>query len=276
MICPECEGTGRCAVCDGSGFTVCRQCEGTGILRVPQQSGSMSESRCPFCSGRGQIVCESECQTCGGLCQVTQEELDRAASPPKYREHGEFISWQILMINIVFFIGGAVSVLLFKEDYILRLFACNGDLIMRGEIWRIVTSIFIHIDFYHFFVNSYALLLICLSIEKLTGKSKFLGIYMASGIVGNILTVFLRPHIWSAGASGALYGILGAYFGLQNRYKIFKSSLFLRIAILTALDTILALLPAMRVNILAHLGGLLCGFILSSFLTLEENRELNQ
>ena len=271
MICPECDGTGICRICRGDNFVTCSSCRGEGILSIALQSGEIKRSRCPFCSGRGQVTCSPVCKTCDGYGHISQGDLDRETLPQKYREYREFVSWEILLINLLAFIAGALSLLLFHRDYLLELFACNGTKIMQGEVWRLFTSLFLHIGYNHFLVNSYALLLICPMIEKTIGKSKFLGIYLASGLLGNILTILLKPEVWSAGASGALYGILGTYMGLQNRYRVFKSSLFVKICLLVVVDTVIALIPGARINLLAHLGGLVGGFILSSFIRLEEN-----
>lgn len=275
MICPECEGTGKCSLCDGSGLRPCENCKGEGFLSFTLLTGEIKRNRCPFCNGRGEVFCKIECKTCEGFRIISEGDLKKDISSSKYREYTELVSWQILLIIIIAFIFSSISLLLFQKDYILMLFGCNGIRVMKGEIWRLVTSMFVHIGFAHFIINSYALLLVCPPIERAIGKSKFIGIYYTSGLLGKILTVMLLPKIWSAGASGAIYGILGTYLGLQNRYRLFKSAFFYRICLIIVTDTIVALIPGMHINLIAHFGGLISGFILSSFIRLEENREKN-
>src|SRR5574337_1715356 len=78
------------------------------------------------------------------------------------------------------------------------------------HLWRLVTPIFVHIGWEHFLLNFFSLIFIGRQIEDVFGSRRFLGIYLLSGIFGNILAFFVQPNILLAGASTSLFGIFGA------------------------------------------------------------------
>lgn len=273
MRCPDCDGNGRCVKCNGTGFAPCGPCDGEGALSITLSTGATGSNICPFCNGHGVIRCEPICQKCGGSGEIPHEELERQKILSRYLAHSDCVSWKILAVNLILFIAGAVSLLIFNKDYVLRLCALNGTRVFAGEWWRMITSMFVHIGFYHFIINMIVLLVYCPPIEETLGAPKFLSLYFFSGTVGNVLTILMKPQMWSAGASGALFGVLGAYLGIQSRYRIFQRDYVMKLAILMSLDLLMGFLPGMRINVLAHLGGLAGGFILSSLLRLDESTE---
>ncbi|MFX3625674.1 MAG: rhomboid family intramembrane serine protease [Ectobacillus sp.] len=143
---------------------------------------------------------------------------------------------------------------------------CN-ECLARGEWWRIATSLFIHYEFEHLLANSFTLFLLGLYIEELLGKRKFLFLFLLTGIAGNIATYLLLPaHFVHTGASGALFGLLGAQlyiFYVKQQADAKQKQLFLFISLLlmvsgTFLDQ--------HSNVISHLGGLLAGGILAPLL----------
>ena len=93
-----------------------------------------------------------------------------------------------------------------------------GPLLQAGEIWRLVTHIFLHGSLMHILVNMYSLHILGSQIETLMGRFKFTVIFLVSGICGGLLSGLLNESP-SVGASGAIFGLMGAmlYFGVQYR-----------------------------------------------------------
>jgi rhomboid protease GluP len=85
----------------------------------------------------------------------------------------------------------------------------------QGQIWRLFTPIFIHIGLLHFAVNSYTLYIIGWQIERILGSWWFIGLYIVAGICGNVASSLFSVNL-SAGASGALFGLLGVGFCLES------------------------------------------------------------
>lgn len=99
-----------------------------------------------------------------------------------------------------------------------KLLADNRE-IKKGQWWRLGTSIFAHVNFLHLAMNMYSLYNFKVA-EELLGSGKFFGLYMASGLAANIVNlIFRNPNYRCLGASGAVYGILGAIWGNLIKHK---------------------------------------------------------
>jgi uncharacterized protein len=114
--------------------------------------------------------------------------------------------WIILICAIIY-------VLQLLIPGLTDLFVLNNRAIYNYEIWRFLTSIFIHGSVSHIFYNMVALVLFGLILEKLIGGKKFLMVFLLSGIIANIITVNFYPA--SLGASGAIMGIIGCLAAIQ-------------------------------------------------------------
>lgn len=147
--------------------------------------------------------------------------------------------------------------------------AKDSLLIARGEFWRFITPIFIHIGIIHFLFNTYALRMVGPLLESQLGKKWFLILYFASGIVGNIASTYVNIGI-GAGASGAIFGLIGAgyliekyvnsyqkQFGYANNKNAFSSFIVLNLALGFMIPGI---------DNAAHVGGLITGIFLSYIL----------
>src|SRR5699024_3392110 len=100
----------------------------------------------------------------------------------------------------------------------------NLALVQSGEVWRVITSAFLHAGLIHLVVNMYSLAIIGTQVETFIGKWKFLGIYLISAISGNLLSLtFSSVNIISVGASGALFGLMGALLYFGYHYRLYLS-----------------------------------------------------
>lgn len=138
------------------------------------------------------------------------------------------------------------------------------------EYYRIFTSMFLHFGITHLLNNMVMLGALGWNLELETGKIKFLIIYFGSGITGNLLSLFINmstgENVVSAGASGAVFGLMGAlfYVVIANRGRIGRLSG--RGMIFMILLSLYFGLTSSGVNNEAHIGGLICGFILAAVL----------
>jgi len=145
---------------------------------------------------------------------------------------------------------------------ILLQFGQANIYVLNGEVWQLVTSIFVHVDIVHLTLNTLFLLIFGLRAEELFTTEEYVFIYMLSGLAGNLLTLALMPpSTLSAGASGAIFGMYGA--GIIYMRKTFGQS----IAGAIMYGLMLLLLSAGEgVNMVAHFGGLAAGLIIGYFL----------
>ncbi|CAM3799365.1 rhomboid family intramembrane serine protease [Alkalicoccus chagannorensis] len=132
-------------------------------------------------------------------------------------------------------------------------------LILEGEWWRFFSSMFLHIGFFHLFMNSLALYFLGTAVERIFGSLRFLWIYAAAGLSGSIASFVFNDNI-SAGASGAIFGLFGAllYFGLIKR-RLFFRTFGMSVVIILIINLTFGFLVPMVDNG-AHIGGLAGGF----------------
>src|SRR5262249_30762661 len=118
----------------------------------------------------------------------------------------------ILAINLAVFAGmtffGAAPGRSTRED-LIRWGASYGPLILQGQWWRLVTSMFVHIGIFHLIVNMWCLWNLGRLAEISLGRATFLLVYFATGVGGGLASLLWHPNIVSAGASGAIFGIAG-------------------------------------------------------------------
>lgn len=144
------------------------------------------------------------------------------------------------------------------------------DIIYMGKYYELFTSMFLHFGFEHLMNNMLTLVLLGYQLEYEVGKVRFLLIYFFSGIAGNLLSLAIELHTGdfavSAGASGAIFGIVGAlfYIALRNRGRI--GSVSGRGLLFMVFLTLYFGYMSTGVNNAAHIGGVLGGFVLAVLL----------
>jgi membrane associated rhomboid family serine protease len=145
-----------------------------------------------------------------------------------------------------------------------------NDLIVQGQYWRFVTPIFLHANLLHVSLNMLNFVVLGIFLERLVGHMRFLLIYFVTGIVSIIASFYFMPQEISVGASGAIFGLVGAYsiFVLMHR-RAFRNGgipvlLWLVIVVIGNLS-IGFFVP--NVDNYAHIGGLLSGCLLGWWFT---------
>ena len=147
----------------------------------------------------------------------------------------------------------------------------------QGEYYRLFTSMFLHFGFEHLMNNMVVMVLIGWNLELETGKVKYLIIYLVSGLGGNILSawweILTADYAISAGASGAVFGLIGAllYAAIRNHGRIGEVSG--RGIAFMILVSLYYGFTSSGVDNTAHIGGLVTGFLLGILLYRKRNRE---
>jgi rhomboid protease GluP len=165
----------------------------------------------------------------------------------------------ILVFLAMTLAGGSESI------RVLILFGAKvNSLIAAGQVWRLLTSMFLHIGLIHLFFNGYALYIFGIQVERLYGSPRFLAIYLLAGLYGSLLSFAFGPEL-SAGASGALFGLLGAMLAFFRRHRetfgTWGRQQLLNLLVLAGLNLVLGF-TVPGIDILAHLGGLVSGAVL--------------
>jgi rhomboid protease GluP len=142
----------------------------------------------------------------------------------------------------------------------LALGAKVSSAIAQGQAWRVITPVFIHAGAGHVFINMYSLYAIGPAVERFFGRPRTLAIYLLSGAAGVLLSLAFSPHV-SVGASGAIFGLLGALGVLLYRNRPIFGSMGSRqlqqIVLVALFNLALGLSPG--IDNWGHLGGLIYG-----------------
>ena len=179
-----------------------------------------------------------------------------------------YITYSLIILNIVAYIYTVIKGsdpftidpnVLYKSGGLVE-YTKGADLVFFS---RLVTSMFLHGGIIHLALNMYCLYAIGPQLESFYGKIKYLAIYLLSGIIGGLFTLlFIDSTTVSIGASGAIFGLLGAllYFGYHYRIylgEVMKSQIIPLIIINVVISFIFGF------NNIAHLGGLFGGYLIA-------------
>ena len=130
-----------------------------------------------------------------------------------------------------------------------------------GQYWRFFTSMFLHTGLLHLGFNMYALYLFGDLVEDIYGRVNFLAIYFLSGFLGGVASyTFGSPYVIAVGASGAIFGLIGAWaaYNYKRRGTALGSANLRSAATIVAINLVLGFtIPG--IDNLAHIGGLVAG-----------------
>jgi len=135
-----------------------------------------------------------------------------------------------------------------------------NELILAGEIYRLFTAMFLHANVVHLASNLLFLLIFASRLEELKGGITVLIVFIGSGLIGNIATlafVLLGVNFISLGASGAIFGLLGALlYLLQGKSKHERRKMYYFIVIFIVITI------GQDTNVISHFAGFLGGYLL--------------
>ena len=178
-----------------------------------------------------------------------------------------YVTYFLIAVNVIFFI---VPFLFGQSNSIIERFCVHGPSIRAGQYYRLITGMFLHAGLLHLGFNCYSLYVIGTQIENFLGKVKFLIIYIFSGIMGALFSMIFNGYTGSVGASGAIFGLMGAlvYFGYYYRVY-FGNVLKTQIIPLIVLNLALGFIQA-GIDNFAHIGGLLGGIMITRALGVKD------
>ncbi|MGH3034641.1 MAG: rhomboid family intramembrane serine protease [Gaiellaceae bacterium] len=131
----------------------------------------------------------------------------------------------------------------------------HGQLVAEGDWWRLITAAFLHASPIHLLFNMLMLWWFGQALEAALGSSRFLGIYLVSALAGSTGALLITPTTFTLGASGAVFGILGAGLVLERRQVYVFGGSALGIVVLNIGFTFLI----SNISIGGHVGGLVGG-----------------
>ena len=249
-------------------------------MATPEQTQTMVCYRHPqnetavTCSNCGRPICTEcmvfaavgiKCPECAGTPTGPKKAATRARSMGQSTDF--IVTKALIAVNVFVFLAQVVQsgslTNPFGELFIRG--ALYGPAVANGDWYRLVSCAFLHGSFLHIFFNMLMLWWFGRPLEHLLGRARFLSIYFISILAGSAGALVLTPDRPTIGASGAVFGILGAGLVLErNNINVFGGSALIIIILNLALSFTLN-----SVSIGGHVGGLiggaLCVMALSGF-----------
>lgn len=251
----------------------------------------MSEQPCAFhpdrltrvsCSHCGRPICPDDmhpahvgihCPICAGkmregpLGQTGYRVRTRAERIPAVRFlAGAQVTSLIIGANVLVFLlmqltGSPTS------DRTLRRFGALVSPLPSAQWWRLLTAMFVHFGFLHIIFNMLALLLFGGAIEQRYGKLRYLMLYLGAGVLGSATSLAFTHATLSAGASGAIFGIIGAMLAVAvwNRHQPGMSGQVRSLLFLIGINVFFGV-ASPGIDLRAHIGGVIGGFVIGSAL----------
>jgi membrane associated rhomboid family serine protease len=234
----------------------------TYCYRHPDRRTGLRCSRCdrPICG---------ECANPAPVGQLCPDDA-KATVPTRGLPGTErpVVTWTILGINTVMLLAAAVlsgsgfGLLDPSARALCRLGALNAAAVAEsGQWWRLLTVMVLHAGLLHWAFNSWALWVFGPALERLLGRLRFVALYVGSGLVGAGASFAFNQTTLGVGASGAIFGLLGALIAFFFRRRSSGGSVPLQNLLLVLLLNLFIASRNPSIDNLAHIGGFLGGLV---------------
>ena len=214
------------------------------------------------CSNCGKPICP-DCMTptpVGMRCPDCSKQTTKVRNVRATYDARPNVTIGLIAINVLVFFGMSSQSGLgsaggsFFADY-----ALFGPAIAEpfDQYYRLITSGFMHSGFLHIGFNMYVLWFLGQMLEPSLGPVRFLGMYLAALLMGSFGALLLKPEAFTVGASGAVFGLMGAAFVMQRARGI--DPMQSGIGPIILLNLAIGFLPGLNISVGGHLGGLVGG-----------------
>ena len=172
------------------------------------------------------------------------------------------VTWALLAVNVLVWIAATAAGGSEDRQVLLDFGAMFGPLIADGQYWRLFTAMFLHVGLVHLALNGFGLAIFGSLVEGAYGHARFGLIYLVSGLTGSVASYLVNSIAVGAGASGAIFGVLGAlaaYFAAQR--KVFGETAkrsMIGVLILAVINLAFGFVVP-GIDNMAHLGGFAAG-----------------
>lgn len=199
----------------------------------------------------------------------SKEEVDRMNKI--FKSNTPVLTIMLITINVLIFLYG----LFFdKNSMLINNFALYGPYVRGGDYYRLISSAFLHVSLFHLLVNMYSLYIIGSQIENFFGKAKYIVIYLFSAIMGSLFSMLFTRGV-SIGASGAIFGLLGAMLYFGYFYRIYLGNTITSQILPVILINLLIGFSSSSIDNFAHIGGLVGGIIITMALGVKDKADKN-
>jgi membrane associated rhomboid family serine protease len=220
------------------------------------------------CSECGRPIC-TECMTPApvGLRCPEHSGVKKTVKPPRVVRRAPvgatdaLVTKSLIGLNILIYLITAVqgNGINAPGGSLAEKFWLYGPEVANGGWWRLITAAFLHASIIHIGFNMYVLWVIGAPVEQYLGRARFLGLYFASGLAGSAGALVVTPLAVTVGASGAIFGILGALLIIEwQTTGRLAGNAMTWIVINLALSFVIS-----NISIGGHIGGLIGGILVT-------------
>jgi len=178
------------------------------------------------------------------------------------------LTYTLIAFNVIVYLFSAFyshSIANMNLEVLVNMGALFGPYtVQQGEWWRLFTAMFLHGGMTHILMNMFSLYIVGRAAEMYFDIKSYVSIYLFSGLFGGLASLMIHPESVGVGASGAIFGVFGALAGffLAHREQIetYAKAFMKDFAIIIGINLVIGLsIPSVDVS--AHIGGLVAGFI---------------
>jgi len=227
------------------------------------------------CSECGRPIC-AECMTPAPVGQRCPEHSGRpqgvrrvasGARRTAFEGTGALVTKTLIGLNVLVYLitvtqGAGINT---PGGSLFDKWILYGPSVANGDWWRLITCAFLHASLLHIAFNMYFLWFVGSAVEQVLGRGRFLLVYVVSGLAGSAGALVINPRMPTVGASGAIFGILGAALVLERQRNYVLGGQALGLIVI---NLILGFVIS-NISIGGHVGGLiggvLCTLVLSRF-----------
>ena len=194
----------------------------------------------------------------GDINQHNKEDAMRLEKV--FKSKFPYLTVFLIIVNCIFFF---LPIIMGEYDNFLNLYCVHGPSIRAGDYYRLFTGMFLHGGIMHLALNCYSIYVIGAQVESFLGKAKFIVVYLFSGLTGALLSITLNGSVGSVGASGAIFGLMGAllYFGYY--YRVYLGNVVKSQILPLILINLFSGFVLPGIDNYAHIGGLIGGIIIT-------------
>jgi membrane associated rhomboid family serine protease len=194
-----------------------------------------------------------------GNAPKVQRQVQRVARGARIRPTDAIVTRILVAINIVVYLITVAqgSGLNDPGGSLFNKWALFGPLVDHGDWWRLITSAFLHASVIHIAFNMLALWWLGAPVEMALGRMRFIGLYLVSGLAGAAGALVANPNAVTVGASGAIFGLLGAGLILEWQATGSIAGNYLTLILINL--AISFAVPGISIG--GHVGGLIGGIL---------------
>ena len=246
---------------DRQSFVLCQRCLRT-ICPECQTQGAVGVI-CPECL-RDQQKAQTPAQA------KAERRWSRRPATATLSNERPIVTYSIIAATVLVFVTQLIPNSPVQEWLFFYAPYLYPELTGTFQPWRLLTGLLVHAGFWHVGLNMLAVWMIGRSLEPLLGHSRFLALYLISGLGGSVAVALLSFGTPVVGASGAVFGLLGALLIIGRHIGANITG----IAIILGINLVIGFIPGMGVSWQAHIGGLAVGALIGLIYARTRSRSL--